>query len=205
MLRTNATINNGPYLRIYKHVRNELDSLINNKDSDKTALSTDDILKNMLLANNHKLNENTSYIRYIFHDLNIVVYFVYNAQVSKDFELIQSVADLIDFEGYKNIIIFMDYFKDVKKDPAMGYTKYVDYLKSIFSLFISLLKPNNIEKYTYTHAGKLYSMLDIILSAYIVKEFWELDKDDLLVDDSFIYMINNTSVIKALSGIVLYK
>ena len=48
-------------------------------------------------------------------------------------------------------------------------------------------------------------MLDIIMTAYIVKEFWELDKDDLLVDDSFIYMINNTSVIKALSGIVLYK
>ena len=204
MLSANTTAN-GPYLSIYKYVRHELDSLINNKNSDKTALSTDDILKNMLSTNNHKLHENTSYIRYIFNDLNIVVYFVYNAQVSKDFELIQTVADLIDFEGYKNIIVFMDYFKDVKKDPAMGYTKYVDYLKSIFGLFISLVKPNNIEKYIYTHAGKLYSMLDIIMTAYIVKEFWELDKDDLLVDDSFIYMINNTSVIKALSGIVLYK
>jgi len=196
---------NNALLEIYKLVLYALKGYVENTLEMEPLNTRDPLLKKLLTANGVRLTEESSVFRQNFkNEYNewYSIHFIKNAKASQKNEDEYHIVNYIEYEGVKNIIVFLDYYEGlgITTDDPMGYSKYVEALRQLFRLFIVSSVHYGIGyEFFYTISGQFYNKCDIHLAAYIIKEFYgdilDDDFEDVIADyDQFKELIMNNDV-----------
>ena len=195
---------NNSLLEVYVCVLYVLKGYVDNTLEMEPLSKKDPLLKKLLTMNGVRLTDESSIYRQDFkNEYNewYSLHFIKNAKASQKNEDEYHIVEYIDYGGVKNIIVFLDYYEGlgIITDDPMGYSKYVEALRQLFSLFVASAHLKIGTEFYFTISGSFYNKCEIYLAAYIIKEFYgdilDDDFEDVIADyDKFKELITNNDV-----------
>ena len=175
-----------PLMRLYEILDNAIcDSVYKiNEDFDDTP---DDVINSILKYNNCAFSDNVNSRTIEIID-DTYIYLLFGAKGNE----FNEVFDYVDIYGSKYIIIFMDYFKNIKRDkisePVDNYTveerlEYMmgnsvefDAICNIVSFFISLI--SDVKPSPKSVQEKINSTAPVMIAAFIINKYRPLEEND---------------------------
>ena len=212
-----------PFINFFvESFMNELNDYLNgdileSKYFNRSKYDDGKILHKILLSNECKLDENTeSYIEKIPHNgfgyiYNIDIVYYINAYGNDANEY----YDLVNYNGYYTLIIFLDYFKDMANPDdeykILGRAMHLNAIENLIEMVISLqYNPASYgsQLFSLCSSARYMRTIPLLAASYIVDRIFGLEEIDVegcvLNYEEIRDLLDNISIKDILAGILVY-